>query len=32
LPMNERHFSRLKETVAKFVERHAALIRELVPA
>jgi glutamate-1-semialdehyde 2,1-aminomutase len=32
LPMNERHFSRLKETVAKFVGKHAALIRELVPA
>jgi glutamate-1-semialdehyde 2,1-aminomutase len=32
LPMNERHFSRLGETVAKFAEKHAALIRELVPA
>lgn len=32
LPMQDRHFSRLKETVAKFVDKHAALIRELVPA
>jgi glutamate-1-semialdehyde 2,1-aminomutase len=32
LPMNDRHFSQLKEVVKKFVERHAAMIRELVPA
>lgn len=32
LPMNDRHFGRLKETVGKFVDKHAGLIRELVPA
>lgn len=32
LPMNERHFTRLRETVAKFVDKHAGLVRELVPA
>lgn len=32
LPMHERHFSRLKDTVVKFVDEHADLVRELVPA
>ncbi|WP_222229787.1 aspartate aminotransferase family protein [Burkholderia dolosa] len=32
LPMDDRHFTRLRQTVAGFVDRHAALIRELVPA
>lgn len=32
LPMQARHFAQLKETVVTFVEKHAALIRELVPA
>jgi glutamate-1-semialdehyde 2,1-aminomutase len=32
LPMNERHFLRLKETVGRFVDKHGILIRELVPA